>query len=275
MLTTLIAASALAKTTQSTPDTKFLEAFTVSLSATREAISGSGFGFRSGACVIGTYLEAGKSMTYNAQFAAGTHHIVIAGGNADAQDIDVELLDKSKGSLAKDDSKDVAAAVDYKTGSSVEPVTIKLTNAGSSAAYVVATVVVDKGGTGLSDQSFDDLVVKADEITTLVKDNKYSWGYNPGRMSIVGSMLAPGKTFAPSWSLATGNYTAVAFATKGASSIALSGNDPGLFDATMDDGTNVQSFDFPSKYKSKNLTMKVTNKKGSTALCLIGIVGTK
>jgi len=65
----------------------------------------SDYGYCPGTCVLGGYLTEGATVEFEMTFQSGTRHLILAGGDSDATDVDVEVIEKRTGrTVASDNS---------------------------------------------------------------------------------------------------------------------------------------------------------------------------
>ena len=52
-----------------------------------------GYGYADGICVLGGWVDENRSLTFRRQLQAGTSYMICGAGDADAQTVDLEILD--------------------------------------------------------------------------------------------------------------------------------------------------------------------------------------
>lgn len=111
-----------------------------------EAATGS-FGFDGdGSCVLGAFLEAGRTIRVTRRFEAGAQVAIIGGGSDGATDVDITVVDEAGAEIAGDRDVD-AAPLGLLRAPSERPVTIALTLAqASTSGEFVAIAVMRAGG---------------------------------------------------------------------------------------------------------------------------------
>jgi hypothetical protein len=62
----------------------------------------TGYGYNDGISILGTWLPAGGRSNFRLQLTAGVSYMFIAGGDNDAQDVDLEVFDDAGNQLAAD-----------------------------------------------------------------------------------------------------------------------------------------------------------------------------
>jgi hypothetical protein len=76
-------------------------------------ISDRGIGFADGISMLGTLVKPGETTTLVRSLTAGTTYLLVAGGDDDAEDLDVEVKDMSGRTLASDVESDAIPVVEF------------------------------------------------------------------------------------------------------------------------------------------------------------------
>ncbi len=104
-----------------------------------------GYGYADGACMAGVLLYPKKTYAMNRRFEKGVEYAIVAGGDEDASDVDVEILDERGNVVAKDDREDRMAVIEWTpetTGTYV--IRVKLFDA--ELESFCAFAILQKGG---------------------------------------------------------------------------------------------------------------------------------
>lgn len=72
-----------------------------------------GYGYAEGACMVGTLLDPQSEYTMTRQFEKGIQYAIVAGGDEDATDIDVVILDSKGNEVISDDSEERLGVIEW------------------------------------------------------------------------------------------------------------------------------------------------------------------
>jgi len=110
LLALTFAASSSAKAQEWVPGKYMAQALGEMMGAVRAISNDTNWGYDgSGVCLTGTLLSKGEAYALNRHFEAGERYAILASGDEDAKDVDVEILDNRGNRLARDNDADRAA----------------------------------------------------------------------------------------------------------------------------------------------------------------------
>jgi len=72
-----------------------------------------GYGYAEGACMAGVLLKPKTSYAMNRRFEKGVPYAIVAGGDSDATDIDIEIVDAQGNIVIKDDREDRMGVIEW------------------------------------------------------------------------------------------------------------------------------------------------------------------
>ncbi len=85
------------------PGLQILQAMGQVLDGAHEIGRMTGYGFDDGISILGAYVQPGATVAINRPLQGGKRYLLLAGGDNDARDVDVELLDDDGQVVARDD----------------------------------------------------------------------------------------------------------------------------------------------------------------------------
>jgi hypothetical protein len=103
----------------------------------------SDFGYCPGTCVLGGYLAQGQSKDFETTLEPGTRHLILAGGDSDATDVDVEIIEKRTGRTVASDNTVGPWGIVFFTPSSNDfyVLRVRLYRTRTSGSYVAAAML--------------------------------------------------------------------------------------------------------------------------------------
>lgn len=72
------------------------------------------YGYREGLSILGGWIEGRSYLTFSTRLIQGVDYLLLAAGDNDAQDVDLEIVDANGNVLAKDDGKQAYAIVTFR-----------------------------------------------------------------------------------------------------------------------------------------------------------------
>ena len=102
----------------------------------------SNYGYADGICFMGAYLETGDDIGWGARLEAGTEYVFIGGGDEDATDIDIKVLDDDGNVIVEDVLTDNNPVVKFTPKrSDVYNVRLKLYSCDASGSFCAMTIM--------------------------------------------------------------------------------------------------------------------------------------
>lgn len=112
---------------------------------TIESVSQFGYDSDGSVCILGAFVQPGATVTFRRDFRADRNYAILAGGDTDAEDIDIRILDPFGRQIAADTAADACPAVSFQPRSAVvHEVRVSLARA-SRASFVFVAVMRDGG----------------------------------------------------------------------------------------------------------------------------------
>ncbi|MBR9921925.1 MAG: hypothetical protein GYB31_13875 [Bacteroidetes bacterium] len=102
----------------------------------------SDYGYADGICFMGVYLQKGEDVGWGARLESGKEYVFIGGGDADATDIDIKIMDDYDNVLEEDvldDNNPVVKFTPSKSG--VYNVRLKLYGCDADASFCAMTIM--------------------------------------------------------------------------------------------------------------------------------------
>lgn len=252
--------------------TKLLEAMTTVMTGSTSAIKDTTLGYRDGISILGAYLDAGKSIAFSTSFEAGAKYVLVAGGDNNADDIDVAITADGR-TLAKDDSASATAVAGYQCTED-QDVRYVVTNSSRRRAMVCLTVLTDKGGWGLDESLQDKFLINCKAVTQALQSYHLGWAERRNSWCLYGGVVRPGAELSMySVPIPTGGFAAVAFHdTKcNKTKLAFAAEDGSETASTTGDEF-VTVLPIPTSYHGKT-GFTVTNMEGDPSLMAVAIGG--
>lgn len=187
----------------SATDTLYMtEAVANVMGAAKAADSLSSYGYRSGTCVLGGWLTEGNDVSIRTTFIPGQRHLIIAGGDNDAIDVDVKIVRESDGALISSDSSvgpygSVIFSVPDDAWYSLHVKLYRCTDRGS----FVSVAILTEGGFAVPLSSLHDatlhLMNYSQAIMEAFEQNGYRAGFqsSPNQWAVYGAILRSTESF--------------------------------------------------------------------------------
>ncbi|MEZ6104844.1 MAG: hypothetical protein R3B96_01690 [Pirellulaceae bacterium] len=157
------------------------------------------YGYAEGACMVGVLLQPQGDYTMTRRFEKGIEYAIVAGGDEDASDIDVEILDSKGNVVIKDDSEDRLGVIEWTPTTTGEyRVRVKLFEARIES--FCAFTVLRKGGYQIPLQQAVDAAGKffrdCNGIVSVAEDRGNTVGFlsEDGQAGIWGCVLPRGES---------------------------------------------------------------------------------
>jgi hypothetical protein len=102
----------------------------------------SDYGYADGICFMGVYLEVGEDVGWGARLEGGTEYVFIGGGDEDATDIDIKILDEYGNVIEEDVLEDNNPVVKFRPKKDgVYNVRLKLYECDASGSFCTMTIM--------------------------------------------------------------------------------------------------------------------------------------
>jgi len=162
------------------------------VTATQDLQNGTSLGLESGGkpAVMGGWMDQGESVSIRRDLEVGVRYVFIAGGDDDAIDVDLEILDASGNRLVHDTATDSIAIVEFRPYST-EPYEIRTTLYRSNGPSVVVCAVMQDGGYTIPLHDFEAATAKL--IVSATESRVDRLVHQPNQWSFYGVIVRGGE----------------------------------------------------------------------------------
>jgi hypothetical protein len=133
------------------------------------------FGYVSGTCFLGAYLEPRGFSSMTVPMEEGVTYLILGGGDSDARDVDIQLVDSRGQVVAKDDDADATPLVEF-TPPFAGKYTIRLTLFAADRGSFCATAILRRNGYDVPVRNLVDATVH------LIAQCEAVWRAVPGQV---------------------------------------------------------------------------------------------
>lgn len=178
-----------------TPGTYMSQALTLTLAKGHILEQNSQYGFDDGICLLGAYLETGAEVSWNLALDHESEYVFIGGGDDDATDIDIILMDRDGEIVEQDQEEDNNPVVGFKppyTG--IFTVRLKLYACDASGSFCCLNIMKDYAN-AIPVSSMDEAVENIIGYGTKVNSNiPVKFHDLPNQWCLFGSILSSKET---------------------------------------------------------------------------------
>ncbi|MEY3176042.1 MAG: hypothetical protein RLZZ436_3956 [Planctomycetota bacterium] len=163
---------------------------------TLESLSAFGYDADGGVCILGAFIEPGATATLRRDFRMDRNYAILAGGDSDAQDIDIRVLDSFGRQVTEDTAADACPAVTFRPRSAaVHEVRVSLPRA--SRASFVFVALMREGGYRVPENNqivaAGSLLVRARACSELAPNRNARMLATNNNWAVYGCLLAGGQ----------------------------------------------------------------------------------
>lgn len=148
------------------------EALTATFSKANIVVESTEYGFMDNVCVLGAFLEVSEEVGWNTYFYQGNDYLIIGGGDTDADDVDLEILDMNGVVIHKDTEDDNTPILKFTPRTSGK-YQIKLKLYSGSPSFC-AVAFLERGGNRIPENNVTscirNVVSTGREVNELVED---------------------------------------------------------------------------------------------------------
>lgn len=123
-----------------------------------------GFGFNDRLCILGASVQKGKTVSFAKRLEAGKTYLFIAGGDKNAENVNVGVYQNNKAEITDDEAKPVAGVIFECKKTATYSIRVELADA-KATSFCALQMMVKDGGTKLT----------ADEISTAISLSVQGW----------------------------------------------------------------------------------------------------
>jgi hypothetical protein len=181
--------------------TYLAEAFVATTKNAATANNLAGFGYNEGISILGAWLKTGKNVGFDTQLTGGVQYLFLAGGDNDAQDVDLEIFDAKGNRLASDGRATPDASVLF-TPRATATYTLRLTLVKSkrNVPCVCVATILRKGGLNVALNNLNEAAGNlaavlniADQVLRHKTKKRLDLYHADNQWSIFGSVLDKGQ----------------------------------------------------------------------------------
>jgi serine/threonine protein kinase len=179
---------------------KYLNDAVIRVTNVADKVNILNFGYESGISIFGGWVEHKKDLQFDITLQAGVEYLILAGGDGDALDVDLAILDASGTVVAKDEETNPDAVVPF-TPKATGRFTIKmiLFDSKDKAPCVCVTCILKKDGWRVPVHNLDAAVGKmlkgmAAADKALIDQAGKRMYQGPGQWTFYGGVLKQGES---------------------------------------------------------------------------------
>lgn len=144
-------------------------------------------------CILGAFVSPGQSVSLERHFDVGRRYAVLAGGDRDARDVDIEIIDPLGNLVTADTESDPSPAVTfYSNMKGTYEVRIRL-YAAAQASFIFVAILSEGGYHVPEENQFDAAVQLLGNYQRFADNGNASMLSTRGNFAVYGSIVAGGE----------------------------------------------------------------------------------